>query len=410
MADVNAIIDTPQLGPMKAEYGVLALSYATVIAGSSYAPLPPGGYGYIAGEPPDGLVTFNGAPAVRTVDVFDRATNILVGSTTSAVDGTYRISGLNIGRTYDVRARGVDEHENDLIAARITPVPLLLTLSGSYPTGTVGHAYTNSLTISGGNGAYSNPRVISGSLPDGLALSISGRQLVLSGTPTAEAAYAFTVTVDSGDGQTASSGQNVNIQTNAVIRLPLTGSDGGTAFPDTSPNNFAVTGNGGITTMSTGVPGGGSATLFDGSNDWLVLPNNALLNNMGTADFAISVDVYPTDIANEHAILSCASSWTSAVAFLLEIRAGGDLRFYAGNNLPVAIVGGVGSLALNAWQTIRVERVSGVITLKVGASTIGTYTGAAVNIANGTQPKVGVLASDNSTPWQGYMRNLVITR
>ena len=121
MADVNAIIDSPQLGPMNAEYGVLATTYAARVAGDDYAPLPPAGSGYIAGEPPDGLVTFNGAPAVRVVDVFDRDTNILVGSTMSAADGTYRITGLNINRTYDVRARGRDEHENDVIVARVTP-------------------------------------------------------------------------------------------------------------------------------------------------------------------------------------------------------------------------------------------------------------------------------------------------
>lgn len=88
----------------------------------NYSPAPPRGIGYIAGEAPDGLVTFNGAPAVRTIDVFDRATNLCVATTTSASDGTYRVDGLDPTREYDVRARGQDEHENDLIAARVTPV------------------------------------------------------------------------------------------------------------------------------------------------------------------------------------------------------------------------------------------------------------------------------------------------
>lgn len=86
-----------------------------------YQKLPPRGTGYVAGEAPDGLVTFNGAPAVRTVDVFDRLTNIKVATTVSAADGTYRVSGLDTSRQYDVRARGQDEHENDIIAARVTP-------------------------------------------------------------------------------------------------------------------------------------------------------------------------------------------------------------------------------------------------------------------------------------------------
>ena len=121
MADVIAIIDTPQFGAMGAQFGVLGIAASIVVGGGSYVPLPPSGHGYIAGEAPDGLVTFNGSPAVRVVDVFDRATNILVASTISAADGTYRINNLNPSRQYDVRARGTDEHENDIIAARVTP-------------------------------------------------------------------------------------------------------------------------------------------------------------------------------------------------------------------------------------------------------------------------------------------------
>lgn len=82
--------------------------------------LPPwNGSGYIAGETPDGLVMFNGSPAVRTLDLFDRETRIAVASTTSASDGTYRFNGVSVTRVFDVRARGIDANENDLIAARV---------------------------------------------------------------------------------------------------------------------------------------------------------------------------------------------------------------------------------------------------------------------------------------------------
>lgn len=90
----------------------------------------------------------------------------------------------------------------------------LLVLSGSYSAGTVGTAYSQSLTIAGGNGVYSltgGTGLASGSLPAGLALSIVGSTLVLSGTPTATATSAFTVSVSSGDGQTATSAQSVVI-------------------------------------------------------------------------------------------------------------------------------------------------------------------------------------------------------
>ena len=91
-----------------------------------------------------------------------------------------------------------------------------LALSGTYAAATVGTPYSSDLTISGGNGVYSNPRVTVGALPAGLALSIVAGKLRLSGTPTAAATSNFTVAVDSGDGQTATSAQSVVVGAGAA--------------------------------------------------------------------------------------------------------------------------------------------------------------------------------------------------
>ena len=90
----------------------------------------------------------------------------------------------------------------------------LLTITGTFADGTVGTAYTSSLTIAGGNSMYSltgGDGVVSGTLPTGLSLSISGSSLTLSGTPTAAFSGSFTVGVDSGDGQSATSVQSPEI-------------------------------------------------------------------------------------------------------------------------------------------------------------------------------------------------------
>lgn len=86
-----------------------------------------------------------------------------------------------------------------------------LTLTGTYAAATIGTAYSSDLTISGGNGSYSNARLTSGSLSGtGLSLSIVGSALRLSGTPTGSAGtLSITVAVDSGDGQTATSPQSI---------------------------------------------------------------------------------------------------------------------------------------------------------------------------------------------------------
>lgn len=81
-----------------------------------------------------------------------------------------------------------------------------LTLTGSF-NGTAGlaSAYTSNIAISGGSGHYQNARLNSGTLPPGLALSVSGTNLVLSGTGSTAGTYMFTASVDSDDGQTVTS-------------------------------------------------------------------------------------------------------------------------------------------------------------------------------------------------------------
>jgi len=87
-----------------------------------------------------------------------------------------------------------------------------MTLSGAYAQGVVGVEYSSDLVIAGGDAVYSNPRVISGTLPSGLSLSIvSGNLLRLSGVPTSAYSGSFTVAVDSGDLLTAMSVQTLEV-------------------------------------------------------------------------------------------------------------------------------------------------------------------------------------------------------
>lgn len=95
----------------------------------------------------------------------------------------------------------------------------VLTLSGTWPDGTVGAAYSEALAIAGGSGVYSNARVISGSLPAGLSMAIVGSTVVLSGTPSAAATSTVTVAVDSSDGQTANSAAQSIVISGAAATL-----------------------------------------------------------------------------------------------------------------------------------------------------------------------------------------------
>lgn len=55
----------------------------------------PSGTLRIGGDSPNGLVLSGGAPAARTVRLYDMETGVLVAETTSASDGTYTFTGLS---------------------------------------------------------------------------------------------------------------------------------------------------------------------------------------------------------------------------------------------------------------------------------------------------------------------------
>ncbi|MGB3749455.1 MAG: putative Ig domain-containing protein [Rhodanobacter sp.] len=92
-----------------------------------------------------------------------------------------------------------------------------LQLLGDFADATAGAAYTSDIPINGGDLPYSNPRVTVGSLVGtGLALSIVGDKLRLSGTAPPVTTVNITVAADSADGQTATSVQSVEV-TDATI-------------------------------------------------------------------------------------------------------------------------------------------------------------------------------------------------
>lgn len=80
------------------------------------------GMGYIAGESP-GLVTVNGAPGAREVEVRHRATRKIVASTFASSAGEYRIDGLDPDEKFDVIARDYSGTYNDVIVSRVSPQP-----------------------------------------------------------------------------------------------------------------------------------------------------------------------------------------------------------------------------------------------------------------------------------------------
>jgi hypothetical protein len=100
--------------------------------GSIEPPIPAGTL-RIGGDTPTGVVTLSGLPVARTVDIFDRDTNIHISRTTSsAIDGTFNFSNLST-RAYDIIIRG-EAGERDAVIPNVLPVVPLTPTPTPTPT------------------------------------------------------------------------------------------------------------------------------------------------------------------------------------------------------------------------------------------------------------------------------------
>src|SRR5262249_27387084 len=95
-----------------------------------------------------------------------------------------------------------------------TPPGIVVTVT-TLPVGTLNHAYSVTLTASGGTGPYSFA-VTAGSLPPGLGLSAGG---VLSGPPTSAGQTTFTVTATDANGSTGSQSYTLTVGVTTLTSL-----------------------------------------------------------------------------------------------------------------------------------------------------------------------------------------------
>ena len=188
-------------------------------------------------------------------------TNGTVSSGPTAGSGntyTFQVTPTTLGTatTVQVRAGAVNDLAGNGNAASnsyalTSQAPTIVVAPATLPNGTVGAAYSQTFSASGGTASYSFA-VINGTLPNGLSLSSTG---VLAGTPTAGGSFTFTVTAtDASTGSGPYSGARaytVTIAAQPVTAAPVL----------TAPANNSVT-NSATPTFSGTAPAGSTVTVY----------------------------------------------------------------------------------------------------------------------------------------------------
>lgn len=213
-----------------------------------------------------------------------------------------------------------------------------LTLTGAYAAATIGTPYSSDLAIAGGDGTYSNPRVTVGSLAGtGLALSIVGSALRLSGTPTGSATTLnITASIDSGDGQTANSAQSITVSAGALYS-----SDGSTTS--------------GWTAIGAGTSV--DATIGNPSPSLKIVGGSALYRNIGsTSATSFKFDARTPQLCDFQFFCDAAGRGNF---FRLETRAGEKtgINRSSGWNTFIAAPSGSASVSArlpNTWYTYEI--------------------------------------------------------
>jgi hypothetical protein len=215
--------------------GLTASATFTITIASAFSittpsPLPAGTVGVLYSTqinvtPTTGPYTFS----VAAGSALPAGLSLNPASTTPAsiLSGTPTAAG---SFTFTIIAADSANHTASQSYTLVIALPPITITPTTLPNGTLGTAYSQQLTATGGAGGYVFG-VGSGALPGGLTLSSAG---LLSGTPTAAGAFSFTVSVTDSKQTTVAQTYQLTIN-NAPVSTPTVTGVGSTAPPAQQP-------------------------------------------------------------------------------------------------------------------------------------------------------------------------------
>ena len=281
----------------------------------------------------------------------DGATGVISGTPTSSGTATFTV------QVQDFQSVKSTKQFTITIAAGLT-----ITTPPTLPNGTIGQPYTLNLQAAGGTSPYSF-QVTSGALPGGLTLASSG---TLSGTPTANGTFNFTVTVTDSNSVTANKTFSLTVASGLTITNAPTLPSGTvgdsysqtlTATGGTSPYTWSVS----VGSLPSGLTLSPSSGAISGS-----------LTAGGTFNFTVTV----TDSAS----VTASKAFSISVAALLAISTQPALPSGGVGTPYTQALTAVGGTAPYTWQ-VSAGSLPGGLSLSPSS---GTISGTPTSVGNFT--------------------------
>jgi hypothetical protein len=187
-------------------------------------------------------------------------------------------------------------------------------------------------------------------------------------------------------------------------------------FLDSSTNNFTITRNGNTTQGTYSPYGSNWSNYFDGSGDYLTLPDNAAWN-MGSGDFTAEAWIYPTSFANEAMVMGQWSGDTGGTglnwALMFSSGSTGYLRLITssnGSSVLFDLSTSTFALSLNTWQHIAAVRNGTTFTIYVNGVSRATTTNASSLYDATNSFTIGAESNTQSQYFTGYISNARVVK
>ena len=382
------VVGTDEFSPRSCRAAYLSLSEPGTYTFNITSPVDkPEGFGYLAGEFPDGITTRLDTPISATIKVLHTASDGRMGKVAEVVsnpDGTWAVHGLDSSKKFDVICSLPGF--NDLIWSEVYPTtyPYAVILTDNLELGVDSLSLTGVVAISGGTPPYSLE--VLGSPPPGLTFSLSEAAITASGTSDQQGSFTWRFRVtDSADFTTelvVTKGPFIDKHWASVIALlPFNAEDSAaTSFSNKAGDAWtpSTTGQASIVTDAEGSDGRMLSLLGTSSNS-TVRPSS------GTIPYKLFAQSLTLELTLKNHTKSDAwifgvnggsVTWGSgdSALDLLIVTLGGVLQFQARNNTstPQAIVGAAPLVTTSAVKlALSYDQPSGTMRGYVNGQKIG---------------------------------------